>query len=521
MSTAEFRFTALQAQDPAELGDFRLAARLGEGGMGQVFIASSPGGQSAAVKVIRPEFARDAEFGQRFAREVRAAQRVRGAHLAPLLDADPHAEQPWLATAFVAGPTLRDLVTGHGPLPAPQVLLLAWGIAHALADIHAGHIVHRDLKPGNIMLDETGPKVIDFGIVKSLTQSVTYSSHSTRIGTPLYMSPEQAMGRTVGAPSDVFALGSTLYFLATGREAFGAENEWGVAHRIVADEPDLSAIPSAPLRDLVTACLDKEPGERPEAPTIVELCEREIGDALVPGAWMRIDGARAAIQERTGALRGLLLHDPDLGRPGDPAAADTVLLDRLAPTRVAEPPEPPEPKGPTAVVVLHLVKLLFAAVVLFAAAANPVMTETWTSNSTGQQVSQVTESFDWAHPWTAYPSGISGVNSDWIVVPIGVFGTVALIVCGLLYLLRLSSDSGYRSLSTAAAGLGCLWLIPCTFLGLFLLAMTVGLTVNDDNPAYDIRSVLEPGGWLLLLANAIAAEALWHTSNRLGEEKAT
>ncbi|WP_175409580.1 serine/threonine-protein kinase [Streptomyces sp. TRM64462] len=517
MSTAQFRFTALQAQDPAELGDFRLAARLGEGGMGQVFIASSPGGQSAAVKVIRPEFARDAEFGQRFAREVRAAQRVRGAHLAPLLDADPHAEQPWLATAFVAGPNLRDLVTGRGPLPAPQVLLLAWGIAHALADIHAAHVVHRDLKPGNIMLDETGPKVIDFGIVKSLTQSVTYSSHSTRIGTPLYMSPEQAMGRTVGAPSDVFAFGSTLYFLVTGREAFGAENEWGVAHRIVADEPDLSAVPSAPLRDLITACLEKEPGERPEAPTIVELCERELGGALVPGAWMRIDGARAAIQERTGALRGLLLHDADPGQPSDPDAADTVLLAPLAPTRVAEPPEP---KRRTAgVVVLHLVKLLLAAVVLFAATANPVMTETWTSDSTGRQVSQVTAYFDWAHPWTAYPSGITGVNSDWMVVPIGVFGTVALIVCGLLYLLRLSSDSAYRSLAGAAARLGTLWLLFCTLLGLFLFSMTVGLTIDDGNPAYDIRSVLEPGGWLLLLANVIVAEALWHTNNRLGKEE--
>ncbi|MER5501881.1 serine/threonine-protein kinase [Streptomyces sp. NPDC002561] len=515
MSTAEFRFTALQAQDPAELGNFRLAARLGEGGMGQVFIASSPGGQPAAVKVIRPEFARDTEFGQRFAREVRAAQRVRGAHLAPLLDADPHAEQPWLATAFVAGPTLRDLVTERGPLPAPQALLLAWGIAHALADIHAAQVVHRDLKPGNIMLDETGPKVIDFGIVKSLTQSVTYSSHSTRIGTPLYMSPEQAMGRTVGAPSDVFALGSTLYFLVTGREAFGAENEWGVAHRIVADEPDLSAVPSEPLRDLVSACLDKHPGERPEAPTIVELCERELGDALAPGAWMRIDGARAAIQERTGALRGLFLHDPEPGSPGAPDAADTVLLDPHEPTRVAEPPEPPEPKRrASGVVVLHLVKLLLAGVALFAAAANPVMTETWTSNSTGRQVSQVTESFDWAHPWAAYPSGITDVTSDWAVVPIGVFGTVALIVCGLLYLLRLSSDSGYRSLASAAAGFGVLWLIPCTLLGLYL---ALGLTVDDDNPEYDIRSVLEPGGWLLLLANVIAAEALWHTSHRLGE----
>ncbi|MFD4371164.1 serine/threonine-protein kinase [Streptomyces sp. NPDC058486] len=516
MSIAQFRFTALHAQDPAELGDFRLAARLGEGGMGQVFIASSPGGQPAAVKVIRPEFAQDAEFGQRFAREIQAAQRVRGAHLAPLLDADPHAEQPWLATAFVAGPTLRDLVTARGPLPAPQVLLLTWGIAYALADIHAARVVHRDLKPGNIMLDETGPKVIDFGIVKSMTQSVTYSSHSTRIGTPLYMSPEQAMGRTVGAPSDIFALGSTLYYLVTGHEAFGAENEWAVAHRIVADEPDLSAVPSGPLRDLITACLNKEHEERPEAPTIVELCQRELGDALVPGAWMRIDGARAAIQERTGALRELLLDDADPGQPSNPDPADTVLLDPPAPTRVAEPPEP---KRRTAgVVVLHLVKLLLAAAVLYAATANPFVTKTWTSNSTGQQVSQVSVRFDWAHPWTA-PSGITDETSAWMLVPIAIFGTAALIACGLLSLLELSSDSAYRSLAGAADRFSGMWIVLGTTIGLLQFLSVADVIGPDDDPAYDVRTVLEPGGWLLILANAIVAVALWHTGNLLAEEE--
>ncbi|QNS06356.1 serine/threonine protein kinase [Streptomyces xanthii] len=540
MPKAAFRFTALQAQDPAELGDFRPVARLGEGGMGQVFIAFSPGGHPAAVKVIRPEFARDAEFGERFEREVRAAQKVRGAHLAPLLDADPHAEQPWLATGFVAGPTLRDLVTERGPLPAPQVLLLAWGIAHALADIHTAHVVHRDLKPGNIMLDETGPKVIDFGIVKSLTQSVTYSSHSTRVGTPLYMSPEQAMGRAVGEPSDIFALGSTLYFLATGQEAFGAENEWGVAHRIVADDPDLSAIRSAPLRDLLTACLDKEPAERPPAPQILGLCERELGDDLGPGAWMRVSGAREAIQERTAALRTLARHDDDpssavtVPRPRDVPktreATELRLRDAMkaraadleppvpAPTKVAKPPVPPEPKGPGrtgGVVAVHLFKLALAAIVLFIASANPIMTETWTSDSTGQQVSQVTGSFDWADPWRSYASGIPGVTSDWAVVPVGVLGTAVLIVCGLLYLLRLSSDSDYRAWSGVAAAGAAIWTVVLTLMGIFLIVMTLGVTIDDDNPAYDIRSVLEPGGWMVLLANVLAAEAIWHTSNRL------
>ncbi|MET7300145.1 bifunctional serine/threonine protein kinase/MFS transporter [Embleya sp. NPDC005575] len=170
------------------------------------------------------------------------------------------------------------MVVDHGPLPAAQVMLPAWGIAHAPTDIHAANVVHRDLKPGNILLDESGPKVIDFGIVKSLTQSVTYRSHSTRIGTPLYMSPEQAMGRTVDTASDVFALGSTLYFLATGREAFAAENEWGVAHRIAADDPEVSVL-APPLRRLVVACLHKDPKRRPTPALVRTWCEEELGDA--------------------------------------------------------------------------------------------------------------------------------------------------------------------------------------------------------------------------------------------------
>ncbi|MEU1226084.1 serine/threonine-protein kinase [Streptomyces sp. NPDC005828] len=304
MAKTVFGFPVLEQQDPEALGGFRAVARLGKGGMGQVFLALSPGGQPAAVKVIRGEFAADPEFRRRFAREVATAQKVRGAHLAPLLDADLENEQPWLASTYVAGPSLRDLVTGHGPLPAEQVTLLAWGIAHALSDIHAAEVVHRDLKPGNIMLDESGPKVIDFGIVKSLTQSATHHSGSTRIGTPLYMSPEQALGRPVGAASDLFGLGSTLYYLATGEEAFAAENQWAVAHRIVADHPDLGTLP-APLRELIAACLHKDPDQRPTPRQVQARCETDLGGTPFPGAWTTITGAHEAIRQRTGALRTL------------------------------------------------------------------------------------------------------------------------------------------------------------------------------------------------------------------------
>ncbi|MFG2402569.1 serine/threonine-protein kinase [Streptomyces lydicus] len=521
MSTAAFRFPALHAQDPADLGDFRLVARLGEGGMGQVFLALSPGGQPAAVKMIRPEFARDPEFGQRFEREVRAAQRVLGAHLAPLLDADPRGEQPWLATAFVAGPTLRDLVTSQGPLPAPQVLLLAWGIAHALTDIHTARVVHRDLKPGNIMLDETGPKVIDFGIVKSMTQSVTYSSHSTRIGTPLYMSPEQAMGRAVGAPSDVFALGSTLYYLATGREAFGAENEWGVAHRIVADDPDLSSVTAGRLRELISACLAKQPGDRPTAPGVLARCEEELGDVHGPGAWMRIDGARTAIQERTGALRDLAPRDDPDAVVTTPLGPPVQRAADLPKTRPAEPPSPVPPRRGTgklgAVVAVHLIKLMLATAALIWATSLPIMTETWTSDSTGRQVAQVTESFDWHHPWAPYSSGLSDVHTDWMAVPIGVFGTLALIVCAAVYLLRLSPDPDYQTWARTAAAIAGIWTLFWSLVAACLIVMTLGMTFNDDNPAYNVRSVLEPGGWLLLLANFLAVQALLHVMSRRGD----
>ncbi|WP_161791196.1 serine/threonine protein kinase [Streptacidiphilus jiangxiensis] len=330
-------FAGLRLEDPRELGGFRPLARLGEGGMGQVFLALSPGEQWAAVKVIRRDFAGDPEFRGRFAAEVRAAQRVRGAHLASLLAADLDGEEPWLATTYVAGPSLLELVTAHGPLPAEQVMLLAWGIAHALTDIHAADIVHRDLKPANVILDETGPKVIDFGIVKSLTQSVTHRSSSTRIGTPLYMSPEQAMGRPVGAPSDIFALGSTLHRLATGREAFAADNEWAVAHRIVADHPDLTGL-TPRLRDLIAACLDKDPDHRPTPEWVRTWCETSLGDTLGPGAWMAIEGSRTAIRSRTQALRTLTV----LTSAGGPETHPRTIPD-IAPNKPtgAKPPTPP------------------------------------------------------------------------------------------------------------------------------------------------------------------------------------
>lgn len=535
MPRAAFQFPALQSDDPDSLGGFQLLARLGEGGMGQVFLALSPGGQSTALKVIRHEFAGDAEFGQRFAREVGAAQKVRGAHLAPLLDADPQAERPWLATTYVAGPSLRDLVADHGPLPTEQVMLLAWGIAQALVDIHAANVVHRDLKPGNIMLDESGPKVIDFGIVKSLTQSVTYRSHSTRIGTPLYMSPEQASGRAVGAASDVFALGSTLYFLAAGREAFAAENEWAVAHRVVADDPDVSLFTPS-LRRLIATCLHKDPDQRPTPLRVQEWCEEELGNALGPGAWMGITGARAAIQARTSALRALTVTgsepvpfhnqpDPPQKTGGDEGGGTTeagpVASSAPAPLPGTQklPQQVPNPIGPPSVgevIGTHVAEILVATGALVWASFKPLFSETWKKETSGTQVAHVVERFNWLHPWEVIPSGIPGVATSWQAIPVGIIGTAADLALAVLFLLRLAGGQDLKKFGLAAGVICAGWVTIVTLLGLWVLAMTFGWEPSDDaNAGYTIRTVLLPGGWLLLLANGLMADALRRTHGYL------
>ncbi|MEV5705608.1 serine/threonine-protein kinase [Actinoallomurus sp. NPDC052274] len=192
----------LQVGDPRQVGAYRLLGRLGGGGMGQVYLARSRGGRLVAVKLVRPELASDASFRRRFAQEVAAARRVGGFYTAPVVDADPGADPPWLVTAFISGPSLQQAVDTHGPLPAQAVGVLGAGLAEGLAAIHAAGLVHRDLKPGNIILAADGPRVIDFGIARALD---AVQASTTVLGTPGFMSPEQAGGLRVGPPSDVFA----------------------------------------------------------------------------------------------------------------------------------------------------------------------------------------------------------------------------------------------------------------------------------------------------------------------------
>ncbi|MGD6752863.1 protein kinase domain-containing protein [Streptomyces sp. BH105] len=251
-----------EAELPAYAGHYRLEERLGAGGMGVVHLARSAAGLPLAVKVVHAEFAEDPEFRGRFRQEVAAARRVSGAFTAPVVDADPEAELPWMATLFIPGPTLAEHVKRNGPLCPAQLRHLTAGLAEALRDIHRAGVVHRDLKPSNVLLAEDSPKVIDFGISRP-KDSELRTETGKLIGTPPFMAPEQfRRPREVGPAADVFALGSLLVHAATGRGPFDSDSPYLVAYQVVHDEPDVSGVPDD-LAPLVLACLAKEPEDRP------------------------------------------------------------------------------------------------------------------------------------------------------------------------------------------------------------------------------------------------------------------
>ncbi|MEU6555686.1 LamG-like jellyroll fold domain-containing protein [Streptomyces sp. NPDC046915] len=253
---------ALEPDDPGSVGDYRLLSRLGAGGMGQVFLGRSPGGRLVAVKVVHAELLRRPEFRSRFRREVEAARLVSGAFTAPVIDADPDAPLPWLVTSYIAGPSLEQAVAERGPMDAGAVRALAAGLAEALVSIHAVNLVHRDLKPSNVLLAEDGPRVIDFGIVRSVeADSITRTGHMA--GSPGFMSPEQVNGEPVTPAADVFCLGAVLAFAATGDNPFGGGPTPALLYRVVHNEPQVDRIADPALRSLIAACLAKAPGDRP------------------------------------------------------------------------------------------------------------------------------------------------------------------------------------------------------------------------------------------------------------------
>ncbi len=279
----------LQPGDPQLIGPYRLRGRLGTGGMGQVFLGLSAGGRPVAVKVVRNHLAADPEFRERFRREIAVARKVSGVYTSPVIDADVDGPMPWLATAYVEGPSLADAVLEHGPLPAESVLALAKGLAEGLNAIHAAGVVHRDLKPANVLLASDGPKVIDFGISRAAEASALTQTGLV-VGSPGFMSPEQAEGRQVGPPSDIFSLGAVLAFAATGRGPFGAGSTAALVYRLVNSQPNLHQVPAG-IRPLIGRCLAKDPAARPTAAQL--LAEAAAVHPATAGAPMtRLDSGR-------------------------------------------------------------------------------------------------------------------------------------------------------------------------------------------------------------------------------------
>ncbi|WP_405732525.1 serine/threonine-protein kinase [Streptomyces sp. NBC_01537] len=274
----------LESADPERFGPYHLIARLGAGGMGQVFLARSGGGRTVAIKAIRPELAGSENFRRRFRREVEAASAVGGRYTAPVLDAAPDDPTPWLATAYVVGPTLADAVSAHGPLPMESVLALGAGLAEALVAVHSAGLVHRDLKPSNVMLAADGPRVIDFGIVRA-ADDYELTRSGILLGSPRYMCPEQATGDPMGPEGDVFCLGSVLAFAATGRAPFSGSSAATLLYQVAHGTEDLTAVP-APLDKIIGICLAKEPRARPTPDRISAMCAPAGTDQALHEGWL-------------------------------------------------------------------------------------------------------------------------------------------------------------------------------------------------------------------------------------------
>ncbi|MFF4187919.1 serine/threonine-protein kinase [Streptomyces sp. NPDC001691] len=276
----------LEAGEPQTIGAYRLLGRLGAGGMGRVYLGRSAGGRTVAVKVVHPHFALDEQFRARFRHEVEAARRVGGDWTAPVLDADPEAPVPWVATGYVAGPSLTQAVGDRGPLPEHSVRVLGAGLAEALAAVHALGLVHRDVKPSNVLLTLDGPRLIDFGIARATDGTASLTATGVSIGSPGYMSPEQILGRGVTGAADVFSLGAVLAYAATGEPPFPGDSSAALLYKVVHETPELGAALTGELREAVADCLAKDPADRPAPASLAARLAPAGAAALVRGGWL-------------------------------------------------------------------------------------------------------------------------------------------------------------------------------------------------------------------------------------------
>ncbi|MGW0869131.1 protein kinase domain-containing protein [Streptomyces sp. NPDC002740] len=289
----------LRPEDPERLGPYRPVARLGAGGMGRVYLATSPAGQVVAVKVIRPEMAEDRNFRIRFRREVAAAAAVGGVYTAPVVDAAPDDDTPWLATAYVPGPTLAEAVAAHGPLPVETVLALGAGVAEALIAVHAEGLVHRDLKPSNVLLAADGPRVIDFGIVRA-RDGYELTGSGALFGSLDYMCPEQATGDPVGPEGDVFCLGSVLAFAVSGHPPFGGAAAAALLYQVVHGSADLTSVPE-PLDKIISLCHAKDPALRISPDRLSAACAPGGAEQVLKQGWLPAPVAAMVTERRTAA----------------------------------------------------------------------------------------------------------------------------------------------------------------------------------------------------------------------------
>ncbi|MCX5175294.1 protein kinase domain-containing protein [Streptomyces virginiae] len=324
----------LETGDPTSLGEgrYRLVGRLGQGGMGVVYLGRSRSGRAVAVKVVRPELSTDPGFRRRFADEVAAARRVGGFHTAPVVDADPDGEPAWLVTAFVPGPTLQAVLARVGSLPLDTLTVLAAGLAEALEAIHRAGVIHRDLKPANIIVAEDGPRVIDFGIARAL-DGTSLTQTGLQVGTPGFLAPEQLTGGGVLTPAvDMFALGVVLT-QAAGGAPFGDGPSAARHYKVVHEEPDLTAVPGE-LREAIGACLSKDPAARPTPAAFLGTLTVRHPDG---GSWLP-EAATQLLPPPEPAVRPTTPESPSDSPPDSPSdTAQDLPVPEAAPPAVAEP----------------------------------------------------------------------------------------------------------------------------------------------------------------------------------------